>query len=413
MNEQRTQSQTPSSEKQLAAETSGDPTERDKAASAACTRSGAFILLLSVVLLLLVRYWKDEPHYAALRQYLVERLRLVIAVENIDSEPSWQRYKKKNKDAEMISLRELQNLRVRDIAARSQSVSGPKQKKKTDANADKKAPLRPNPPTILEIKVVDSAFDDVYESEQLTTVLQQLNSPDMLGSSRQVSNFFDYSIAHWVSKRDALIHRNINSGKCSSSAVPPTQPTITDELLLNCLTVEDVRELAKFEQPILNNTIELGGKVTSTIDIVPGSLPRDLFWGTIVAQGLLFFAFVYFFAFLKEATLSEAFPVSGTLFGAFSRSWGPAGVFFLALITPVIASAFILVYSGRNRWFQVSFCLLSVTIIPVFDELYDKSFFKTLNPFRTSAFVRLRNLVSRSRTATDKEPEDSPPSKNQ
>jgi hypothetical protein len=49
-----------------------EPTKVDMAASEACVRSGAFALLLSVALFLLVPSWREQPNYAALRLCLAD-----------------------------------------------------------------------------------------------------------------------------------------------------------------------------------------------------------------------------------------------------------------------------------------------------------------------------------------------------
>jgi hypothetical protein len=55
----------------------------DEAASNACTRSGAFVLLLSVVLWLLIPFWLDKPNEIALGRYLTYRFNLALKSKSI------------------------------------------------------------------------------------------------------------------------------------------------------------------------------------------------------------------------------------------------------------------------------------------------------------------------------------------
>src|SRR5580658_2656599 len=102
-------------------------------------------------------------------------------------------------------------------------------------------------------------------------------------------------------------------------------PVLTEEALLRCLTVHDVRELAHFEYPTISNPMELGGRIGPVIEMAPGSLPRGSlrpYFATLAAQVLLFFVVVYFGAFAREAVASAAFPVPGRSSALFSDRAG-------------------------------------------------------------------------------------------
>lgn len=64
----------------------------EKTSADACSRSGAFALLLSGVLLLLIPYWLDRPNEIALGKYLTSRLNLAIDLQRLDDDPAWQKY---------------------------------------------------------------------------------------------------------------------------------------------------------------------------------------------------------------------------------------------------------------------------------------------------------------------------------
>jgi hypothetical protein len=61
------------------------------AASAACTKSGAFALALCLVLFLLVPYWYQRPSEEALAQYVTYRMLLNMNFDQLDRNPIWQK----------------------------------------------------------------------------------------------------------------------------------------------------------------------------------------------------------------------------------------------------------------------------------------------------------------------------------
>jgi hypothetical protein len=88
--------------------TTGDPVKEsgksDATISDACTRSGAFALLISIVVCLLVPYWKARPNEIALGNYIAARFNLVLKLEDLDDNPTWQKYKSSHTAAETMSV---------------------------------------------------------------------------------------------------------------------------------------------------------------------------------------------------------------------------------------------------------------------------------------------------------------------
>jgi len=261
--------------------------------------------------------------------------------------------------------------------------------------------VKPLPPTQLSVTVV-SVEVGIDELRRLVDAVSKLNDSDTLTHTRQVSNFFDFSVARWVNKRNTLLYRNVINNHCTMKQLEvPTKgnkpaqfiPALTQEALLNCLTLRDVRELAKLELPPISNPIELGGRVGSVIDVSPGSLPRDPYSASLVAQGHLLFMLVYFGAFAGEAVSSAGFPAPGTLFGAFGRSYWTRLVFTLALWSPFIACTAVAYYS--HKWpLWVLTGLVGVAVLSVHLVLQRKSYFAALNPLR--ALGRVINRTPRA-----------------
>lgn len=324
--------------------------EVDMAASDACTRSGAFALLLSVALILLIPYLVERREEVALSQYISFRLNLLLRFEALDRNPVWQKYKTLNEAAESTSIAQLKEVSV-PITFHSEGIgvatSGPKP---------------PAPVTNLAI-TTDLPINEI---PQIADYLGKLNDSQLLTLSRKVSKFFDYSVVRWVTRRNSLVYGNVVVHSCTGTGFEKPQaekqseyfvPAILADAQLKCLTLSDVRQLAQFELPTARNPPQLGEPVGREIDVSPGSMPRDPYWASVLAQVLLFFVMMYFGAFVREAISSPTFPVPGTLFGAFSRSGWTLFVLSLTLCAPLVASLGVAFTS--HEW---SLALLSIPI---------------------------------------------------
>ena len=219
------------------------------------------------------------------------------------------------------------------------------------------------------------------------TLLAELDDSELLTTSRAVSDSLNYSIHRWVLKRHRLIVRNMAANTPHMVLLPARkeaqQPdnfvrTVGRKELLNNLTFRDVQELAQFELPKVPGITLREGRAGKEIDITPGSLPPSLYGASVSAQLLLFFVIVYFNAFAHEATLSAAFPVPGTLFSAFSRSYWTLLVYFLGLWSPFLASLSMAVTS--RDWLLIGLSvLIGFAILTVHVVFHRKSYFKALN----------------------------------
>jgi|HubBroStandDraft_6_1064221.scaffolds.fasta_scaffold00052_49 hypothetical protein len=366
------------------------PSKVDTAASAACVRSGAFALLLAVALLLMIPYWKDLPKYNALSAYLTYRLNLASSVESLDDDPIWREYKTANDGAESLSIAQLRDLSVditnmRGIQVKPQQVPPTPPKPRPKA-----ATTGPQPPTGLagHIKLASG----VPEASRIAESLLKLNDFDTLTLTRQVSNYFNFQVVRWANKRGALAYRNVMTiGPCTKkemevphrgSKPPEFVPSLTEEALLGCLTIGNVRELAQYEEPTVTNPMELGGRVMPAIEILPGALPRgsvDPYTGTFAVEVLLFFVIMYFGAFAREAVSSSAFPAPGTIFGAFSKSRWTLLVLLIAVYAPLGASLTLLAVT-RKGMAVVCTLLISGAVLSAHTVLAGKAYFHALDP---------------------------------
>jgi hypothetical protein len=216
-------------------------------------------------------------------------------------------------------------------------------------------------------------------------LLSKLNEPELLTRSREAERFFDFSIARWANKRNDLVYRNAILHSCINRELEVPHkglksdyfvPALESEALLKCLTLHDLRELAHLELPTIASPVQSGERET---EIIPGSLPRDPYMASVLAQVLLLFVIVYFAAFAREAVLSTAFPAQGTLFGALSKSRWTLLVFLFALWSPLVASLVVTVTS--RKWpIVVLSVLIFCAVLSLQRVLMQKSYFRALDP---------------------------------
>jgi hypothetical protein len=158
-------------------------------------------------------------------------------------------------------------------------------------------------------------------------------------------------------------------------------PLVPLDSLLNCLTLGDVRELARFEEPTLSNPDPIGGSSGREIELSPGALPREVYAASLVSEALLFFVIIYFGAFVREALLATGFPVPGTLFSAFYRSRLTLVVMVIVFCAPVVSSLG-LAFVSRRWMLWVLSSLILFADASVLIELQRRSYFRSLNPHK-------------------------------
>lgn len=362
-----------------------DTSKTDSSASEACTRSGTFALTLSVVLFALVPAWVHRPSEIALGRYLDYRFALASDIERLDANPLWKIYKDSNPLAESMPLSRLPS-QVSWVFRSNSSDDGSAQKKPSQLRPTDPTDRRPPPPTGLTATTIV----DLPEIPALLETVKQLNNSDLLTDSREYSNFFSFSIARWVQSRNNLIYRNAVVDGCATRAIERPHkfsfslvytPEIEPEVLLACLKLTDLRDLAKFEQPVMTNPDQIGGHIGRDVDLSPGSLPRAPQTATLVTQALLFFVLIYFGAFTNEAILSQSFPAPGTLFGAFSKSQLTLRVFAFGLFIPPVASLSAAITSKRLLIWLGTICIC-VAVRSIFITLNCKGYWDGLRKSR-------------------------------
>lgn len=360
-----------------------EPTKIDTAASDSCTRSGAYALLLSLALFSMIPYWLQVKEDIALNRYLSLRLNLVTAVDLLNDDPTWQKYRTSQKAAESMPMAQLLEvlLEIPLSEANTTTVELKPASTGEDRAQQAVAPVL-SPPGGLGLRI-GFQIDEIH---RIAAFLRGLDDSDLLTTTRGVSNSLNYSIYRWAFKRRLLIIRNIAASIPDWLPWPEHKeaqqhensvPTIGSENFLKYLTLRDVQELARFELPKAAEITLSEGRMGKQIDITPGSLPRNLYMATASAQVLLLFVIVYFNAFAREAALSGAFPVPGTLFSAFSKSYWTLTVFLLALWSPFLASLSIAVTARKWPFIGLSM-LIGFTVVSVHVVFHRKSYFKIL-----------------------------------
>lgn len=362
---------------------SSEPTKVDTAVSDACTRSGAFALVLSVVLFLLIPSWPQRKKEIALGRYLTHRVNLSLSLGALDDDPYWQKLEDSKGAADSLSLAQLLEVRV-ETSARGAATDRAQPKRATTSDTGARRAGTPAPPTGLSLSVTT----EIPEIRRIVDFFRKLNDSNLLTETRGYSNLYNIAIARWAQKRAYLAYRIVVADGCSTKALEAPHadresdlfvPSINNEALLKCLTLRDLRELAQFEQPTIPDSIQTGGRVEREINLTLSSLPRNLGAASAFVHALLFFVITYFGAFTCEAISSTGFPAQGTLFRAFSRSRWALSVMFLALWSPLIASLALAVIAGE-WWLWVCSGLILGAVCSVHLVLHRKSYFGALNP---------------------------------
>jgi hypothetical protein len=369
----------------------------DKVASEACTRSGAFALLVSVLLLVLCISLQGRKADRALADYIAARENLVMFIDELQKDQMWQKYTESHSDADQKPLAQLMSAKVEMGSSPKTVVQKPEEKprKSIESNPPNSSNMVPPAPTNLTV----SFSFNVGELSEMSHIVQSwrtLNDSDMLTRGRESSNYFSFSIVKWVNRRGNLMYENVRTGKCmvSEFEMPPRLfksaqdiRRLNDEALMNCVTLRDLSKLAQYELPQMPVPAQLGTKIGRDVDLSPGSLPKDPYAASLVAEGLLFFALAYFSAFTREAVSTESFPARGTLFGAFSKTRGLLIVFYFALWAPFMSCFAAGLTSGN--------VLPGLGVLPVFfatfsahQTLAGKSFFESIRPSALLASFR-------------------------
>jgi len=259
---------------------SGDPGKVETTVSEACTRSGAFALLLTVVLFLLAMYWIEEKRDEAAAEYVADRINLAMYLDTLDEDRIWQEYERTHPDAESMPMSQLLHVSA-SIVSSAKVVPAPKPAQAGESNSAQgakppaAAQARPAAPTNL----TGSVAIEIYEMAPIHEFLGKLNDSRLLTRGIEASNFFEFSIVKWAQKREGAMYANLMTGVCLVPAleVPRTShvsahyiPQLDTKAMYDCLTLHNVRDLAKFELPSFPNPSTMGRRVAQDSRPVPG-----------------------------------------------------------------------------------------------------------------------------------------------
>ncbi len=366
--------------------------EVNKVASEACTRAGAFALLVSVLLFVLCVSLQDRKADEALAGYVAGRLNLAMFIEELQKNQIWQNYAASHPDADQKPLAQLVRATV-EMTLTSPNTGLQKPDETPSRSIERHPPNSsknvPAPPINLSVTTEPLHIRDLGEMSQIVQFWRDLNDSDLLIRSGETSNYFAFSIAKWANRRNRILYSNSLELLCTVSEIEVPRksfksaryiPQLNDDALMNCITLRNLTELAQYEMPQMSSPSQLGTRIGRDVDLSPGSLPKDPYAASLVAEGLLFFVLVYFSAFAREAASAESFPARGTLFGAFSRTRWMLAVFLVALWTPFLACCSVAFISGKM--------LLGLAVIPILFATFSahrtlegKSYFGSMIPF--------------------------------
>jgi len=233
------------------------------------------------------------------------------------------------------------------------------------------------PPGNLTV-TVSVSIPELVGTSALT---KKLNDLKLLADARKYSNYYLFSISRWIQKKRILAWHDQLQEHClvKSIDLQPTHSSTTEpdpEVLFDCLSIRDWRELAAYEMPSAGSAEqnEIGSGIGKDVDVSIGALPRRVDQASFAVAGLLVFTLLYFGAFLREAAHSDCFPAAGTLFGAFSRTPSTNLMMFAALLFPPIASLAVAIASAS--WvLYVESALVALATGWIFIGFQKKSYF--------------------------------------
>jgi hypothetical protein len=219
----------------------------------------------------------------------------------------------------------------------------------------------------------------MLEITQVGLLAKKLNTSELLSNAGNYSTYYSFSIARWVQKKRMLAWRNELQYQCSSKPFDlPTKQSTTPEpnpdMLFDCLTIGDWRQLAAYEMPSTGTPDQIGGEIRRDIDVSVGALPRRVDQASFAVAALLVFTLLYFGAFLREATHSERFPADATLFGAFFRTRPANLLMLLAQLIPPLSSLAVAIVS-KSWLLYVEFVLVGLATAWIFVGFQQKSYF--------------------------------------
>lgn len=393
-----------------------EPTKIDLAASAACTKSGAFALALSLVLLFLIPYWEQRPSELALADYVMFRALLSMDLDQLDQNPIWTCYKESHPEAETGGIRSLPEAIAYSPNgdAISNCVDAPKQPTNSKLNIrppvqeglkestshvrpifnfaeeaiaqipPAKSPNAPLPPTISVTITIQ-----LPELDELALRTQKLNDSEFLNRASNYSNYYVFSIARWTQRKRMLAWHDQREHRCPTKSLDAPAQTGSSalgpdpEVLANCLSIQDWKELAAYEMPSVGSPDQIGGSIRRDIEIGVGALPHRVDEASYAGEALLIVTLLYFGAFFREGASTTNFPAAGTLFSAFSRTRLANGVFLGAIFLPPLSSLALAIIS-RDILLIGGCALICLSIWWVFAGFQADSYFSETIQFAWS-----------------------------
>jgi hypothetical protein len=257
--------------------------EIDKASSAACTKSGAFALGLSLVLLFLVHDWEKRPSELALGEYVADRMLLNMNLDQLDQDPAWRAYKSDHEDAEQVALGKLPEVFTYSPTPSSvppDNSPPSKEPESTKPHADQGeleerkprtvasglalalpafwviAKVSPQIPPTSSPKIPPSLpsgspqpnarskfksrgsrpapksaappaptglkasiVGPIPEVSEIVVLTKKLNNSELLTNASSYSNYFLFSISKWVQKERMLVWQEMLHNHCSSKPI--------------------------------------------------------------------------------------------------------------------------------------------------------------------------------------------------
>ena len=169
--------------------------QQDHILSSACTKTGAFILLLSILIVTFSFQWHSERYKKYAFKYLQYRWALKMYLELLETNPCWESYLKDNNEAESLPIKELKKLHCKIVPEKLYADP--------IKNIDKDKSSK-NATGIFAPEIYLSM--PILEINQIIKIFSSIQDNSLLLNTQKVSYFFNEMIDRWLIKRNTIYY---------------------------------------------------------------------------------------------------------------------------------------------------------------------------------------------------------------
>ncbi len=286
---------------------------------------------------------------------------MVQEITKLDADPMWKAFKASDlgKEASKAwTLAQLLGYRVESSFAIEIPESSAKESLESHdkSERDPRLPTAPNAVGISKRVLIGPLHS-------LAEMLEKLGDGDLLAQARHYSFRYNRAIFKWGNLLFQLVRGSIETSEQDFNRYRSKEsyyvPTYSRDILLNNLTLPEIRTLIIFEMP-RSSDIDDFYKDNAKVTLPWIGMPLGLASGTLFVEIGLLISTIYFWLYYREAQLSNNFPAKGTLFGVFFRTRFSIIMFELFVAIPAIAASLL---AFRSFWITPVNAFLAVLVL--------------------------------------------------